>query len=97
MVSQALAETADQQLYRRRDNQEVEIVTGPQPGCVSSPSDVSLQRLISPQTRDLAKVKFHNASDRHVRPLWIDFAGHEVRTCTLQLSNNFLPKRCFAS
>ena len=88
MVPQALAGTADQQLYRRRDSQEVEVLTCIQPGlgCGSIPSDVSLQRLVSTQTRDLAKVKFHNASDRHVRPLWIDFAGHEVRSHTLQPS-----------
>lgn len=75
MQCRPLAEVADQHVYRQRSTDDVELVMidqndGKHARCY--------KRLISQRTRDLAKIRFQNTSQCHVRPLWIDFEGHEV-------------------
>lgn len=89
-----LAEVVDQQIYRERGPDEMEIVTlhnqqidGKQPSRFCG-------HLSSARTKDLARIRFHNASQQHVRALWIDFDGHEVSMSDMQLLHSVKQYNC---
>lgn len=84
MQDRPLAEVEDHQLYRKRNLSETELVTARQTELVDNSSSRSYEHISSARTRSLAKIRFHNASQQHVRPLWVDFDGHEV---TLHMHN----------
>ena len=82
-----LAEVADQQIYRKRGPDEHEIVTNQQIDGRQPTRFCGL--LSSARTKDLARIRFHNASQQHVRALWIDFDGHEVSISKVQLVHSW--------
>ena len=78
MQDRPLAEVEDHQLYRKRSLKDIELVTAHQAEVVDNNSSRFYERISSARTRSLAKIRFHNASQQNVRPLWVDFDGHEV-------------------